>query len=234
MLFFKKKKEIKYIKVSEIALHFQITARKLNEILELLRWAKKEDIHWIATEQGKKNGAEQTKYRKTKYIHWDSEIKNNHELINAIKGFQNTKPITSDKQVNINERMTNKKKKEKGDLYEDFISNHFRTQGYTIAEHGKDNGVKDHGIDIIAKKGRDVLFIQCKNWSAASSRKVKSDDMKIARQNIQDYKEKNPLYEMYNMKILYVISENVLHGSAYHYVQENSEIMEFRIIPIIN
>jgi restriction system protein len=232
-MFFFKKKKIEYIKATEIAEHFGITAIKLNEIFELLKWAKKENKSWIATELGKSIGTEQINFKGIKSIHWNSEIKNNPVLIYTIEGFKKTKVNKTPEVVKINERMTDKEKKEKGDLYEKFIANHFRTHGYTIAEHGIDNGVKDHGIDIIAKKGREILFIQCKNWSATSSRKVKSDDMKIARQNAQDYKTKNPMYEMYNMKILYVISENVLHGSAYHYMQENNEEIEFRIIPII-
>jgi len=216
MAFFKRKKQdkIESIKVSDIAKHFQITARQLNEIFGLLKWSMREDKNWIATELGKSKGAEQINFRGSKSIHWDSKIKNDFELINAIKTFKDSEKVEinkNDKNININEKMTKREKKEKGDLYEEFISNHFRTQGYTIAEHGKDNGVKDHGIDIIAKKDRKVLFIQCKNWSAKSSRKIKSDDMKIARQNAQDYKIKNPVYEMYDMKILYVISENVLH-----------------------
>lgn len=234
MLFFKKKKKIEYIKVSDIAEHFQITARMLNEVFESLKWARKDDKSWIVTEIGKSRGAEQINFKGTKSIHWNPEIKNDNELINAIKGFQHTKPSTNNEQSNINQKMTYQAKKEKGDLYEAFISNHFRAQGYKIAEHGKENGVKDHGIDIIAKKGKEVLFIQCKNWSVTQSRRVKSDDMKIARQNVLDYKVKNPLYEMYDMKILYVLSENVLHGSAYHYVQENSHEIEFRIIPIMD
>jgi restriction system protein len=233
-MFFKKKKKIEYIKTSEVAEHFQITAQKLNEIFELLKWARKEDKSWIATELGKSMGTEEINFRGTKSIHWNSEIKNNPVLIFAIEEFQKTKVNSTPEIVKVNERITDKEKKEKGDKYEAFIANHFRAHGYTIAEHGKDNGVKDHGIDIIAKKGKEVLFIQCKNWSATSSRKVKSDDMKIAKQNVQDYQAKNPLYKMYSMKILYVMSENVLHGSAYHYLQEKSEEIEFRIIPIID
>ncbi|WP_324170979.1 restriction endonuclease [Sulfurimonas sp.] len=100
----------------------------------------------------------------------------------------------------------------------------------------KENGRKDNGIDIIAKKEKEILFIQCKNWSANSTRKVKADDIKIARQNIDDFLEKNPLYKLggYKIKIIYAISENVLHGSAYHYIQDNSDVVEFRIIPMID
>ena len=237
MTFFKKIEKIEYIKASEIAEHFKITAKKLNEIFESLKWSVRENKNWIVTELSLSIGAKQINFKGTKSINWNPEIKNKPELINAIKDFKESEKNKIPKnniKININSRMSNKEKKEKGDLYEEFISNHFRKQGYTIAEHGKDNGVKDQGIDIIAKKGKEVLFIQCKNWSENSSRKIKSDDMKITRQNVQDYKIKNPIYEMYNIKIIYVISENILHRSAYYYLQENSETIEFRIIPIIN
>lgn len=238
MAFFKKIKQekVESLKASDIAEHFHITAKKLNEIFKLLKWSIREENNWIVTELGKSRVAKQISFKGTKSIHSDSKIKSNFELINAIKNFKDEKQIKvnkNDNPINITEIMTNQKKKEKGDLYEEFIANHYRTQGYKVAEHGKDNGVKDRGIDIIAKKGREILFIQCKNWNANSNKKVTSDDMKIARQNAQDYKNNNPMYEIYNIKILYIMSENILHGSAYHYMQENSEIIEFRIIPLI-
>lgn len=94
--------------------------------------------------------------------------------------------------------------------------------------------MKDHGIDLIAKKENDILFIQCKNWSAQSTNKVRDKEIKVTRQDVQDYKEKHPMYEMYNTKIIYIMSENVLHGSAYHYIQNHHETMEFKIIPMMN
>ena len=221
MAFFKKKKveKIEYLKAKDLREEYKITSQKLHEALELLNWvSKSEKRGWITTKLGVTKGAVQRQHMGTDYVIWNTKVKNNFELINTVK------------RLKVTQKMTNK---EKGDLYEKFIATHYRVQGYTIAEHGKDNGVKDGGIDIIAKKGKEMLFIQCKNWSAESTRKIKSEDMKIARQNVQDYKSKNPLYDMYSMKILYVISENVLHGSAYHYLQENSELMEFRIIPIV-
>jgi len=39
---------------------------------------------------------------------------------------------------------------------------------------------------------------------------------------------------MYKIKIIYIMSENVLHGSGYHYIQDNSEMLEFRIIPMMS
>lgn len=135
-----------------------------------------------------------------------------------------------------NKSTINKKEnKEKGDLYEKFISKHFKKQGYTIAEHGIDNGVKDNGIDIIAKKEKEILFIQCKNWSAKSNNKVRDKELKVTRQDVQDYMNKHPMYEMgdYNTKIIYIMSENVLHGSAYHYIKEHNDKIKFQIIPML-
>ena len=46
--------------------------------------------------------------------------------------------------------------KEKGDMYEKYIADYYREQGYTISEHGQDNGRKDKGIDVIAKKEKEI------------------------------------------------------------------------------
>jgi restriction system protein len=239
-MFKKKQEENKtiYLKAKEIREHFEITSKQLHEILKLLKWAtKSEDKGWIATKLGISKGAKDGVYMGVNYIHWDSKIKKDFGFINAVKGLKDSKKI----KIEINKEniikpkeMTNRDKKKKGDEYELFISKHFREQGYTISEHGIDNGVKDNGIDIIAKKDKDILFIQCKNWSSKSSNKVRDKEIKVTRQDVQDYKEKHPLYAMYKTKIIYIMSENVLHGSGYHYIQDNSEVLEFRIIPMID
>jgi len=132
------------------------------------------------------------------------------------------------------EPLTNKEKKQKGDEYEAFIANHLRQQGYTIAEHGKDNGVKDHGIDIIAKMNKNIYFIQCKNWSAKSSYKIRDKELKISRQDARDYMMKHPLYTLseYKMKLLYIVSEDIFHQSALHYAREHSDIVECKVMPM--
>lgn len=222
------KKKIIYLKAKELREHFKITSKQLHEILELLKWAtKSEDKGWKATKLGISKGAKDGVYMGVNYIRWDSKIKKDIGFINAVKGFKNS--------IKINTKQTKiiHSNKEKGDEYEIFIAKHFREQGYTIAEHGIDNGVKDHGIDIIAKKDKDILFIQCKNWSVNHKIKVKDKEIKVTRQDVQDYKEKHPLYTMYKTKIIYIMSENVLHGSGYHYIQNNSDVIEFRIIPIV-
>ncbi|WP_324170964.1 restriction endonuclease [Sulfurimonas sp.] len=230
--------KIIYLKAKEIREYFKITSKQLHEVLELLKWAtKSDDKGWKATKLGIDKGAKEGVYMGVNYIHWNEKIKNDFEFIDVVEGLKNSKKIkdqVNKKNVIKTKKMTDKEKKEKGDEYELFIAKHFREQGHTIAEHGKDNGVKDYGIDIIAKKDKEILFIQCKNWSANSSNKVRDKEIKVTRQDVQDYKEKYPLYEMYKTKIIYIMSENVLHGSGYHYIQDNSDVVEFRIIPMID
>lgn len=242
--------KIRYLKAKELKEYFNITSKQLHEVLRLLKWAKKSgEKGWKATSLGRHKGAKEGVYMGINYIHWDSKIKKNFQFINAIQGLKETNRIknevkeksihttiinTEAKNISKSKRMTNKEKKEKGDIYEAFIATHYRAQGYTISEHGKDNGKKDNGIDLIAKKGKEILFMQCKNWSLNSGNKVRDKEIKVTRQDVQDYEEKHPLYEMYKTKIIYIMSENILHGSGYHYIQDNSELLEFRIIPMID
>ena len=240
MAFFKKKKKVIkeektiYIKTKDLMEHFKVNSKQLHEVLGLLKWAvPSTEKGWKTTELGINKGAKEGIYMGVNYIHWDTKIKDDSELVNAIKGLKSREVPKPKKETSKPKKMTNREKKEKGDIYELFICKHYEEQGYTISKHGLDNGVKDGGIDIIAKKNKDLLFIQCKNWSASSTTKVRDKEIKVTRQDVQDYRERNPLYDMYNVKILYVMSENVLHGSAYHYIQANSENVEFRIIPML-
>ena len=250
----KKKEEIKinnpttYLKAKDLREHFKVTSKHLHEVLNLLKWITKADKKgWNSTSLGIKKGAKDGIYMGISYVHWKVDVINNLDLIYAINQSKNNQIVTNKNSNNIHpkinnqkkeevlkpKRMSYKEKKEKGDKYEKFIAIHYKTQGYTIAEHGKDNGVKDGGIDIIAKKGKEILFIQCKNWDANGSKKVEAKDIKYTRQDATDYVEANPVYKMYKHKIIYIMAENVLHGSAYHYIQKYHEKVEFKIIPIM-
>lgn len=122
--------------------------------------------------------------------------------------------------------------KEKGDLYEEFICNHFERQGYLTVPHGKNNGVKDDGIDIILKREKEMLFVQCKDWNIKNRYRIDSKEIQYTRMNVRDYINKNNVFNMYDWKILYVTSDNILHDSARHKIREYQNEIEHRIIPI--
>jgi len=208
---------------TKIAEHFNISARELNKIFEELEWIYKKDRWWLATELGEKQGAKEyyDVKRKTKYIKWDSNVKNNNELINKIS-----------KKQKIKQKITNKEKKEKGDIYEEYIANFFREQGYVVWEHGKEKGVQDSSIDLIIKKEQYIFFVQCKNWDKW---KINHKEVKATRTDVREYLKKNQvlwnLIKDYKTKILYITPKECLTKGAYTYIKENNDIVEYQIIP---
>ena len=222
----------KIVNTTKIAEHFNISARELNKIFEELEWIYKKDRWWLATELGEKQGAKEyyDVKRKTKYIKWDSSVKDNSELIDKIS---NKKPKQNDNKQETEKKMTNKEKKEKGDAYEAYIANFFREQGYVVWEHGKEKGVHDSSIDLIIKKEQCIFFVQCKNWDKW---KINHKEVKATRTDVREYLKKNKilwnLIKDYNNKILYITPKECLTKSAYTYIKENSEIVEYQVIPI--
>lgn len=59
---------------------------------------------------------------------------------------------------------TVEEKKRIGSQYVSFISDKCRAAGYLVKEYGKEHGLRDNGIDIIAKKDGNILIIQCIYW----------------------------------------------------------------------
>lgn len=52
-----------------------------------------------------------------------------------------------------------------GAMYERYIGYKYETSGYEVNYHGLLKGLEDLGRDIIASKGKELIVIQCKNWS---------------------------------------------------------------------
>ena len=127
-------------------------------------------------------------------------------------------------------KLTAKEKKIKGDKYEAYICEIFKNDGDTIAPHGKDNGVHDQGIDIIAKKDKEILFVQCKDWNLSNGYKIDHKEIQYIRMNVRDYLESNPLFKNYDWKIIYVTSEDILDKSANYKIIEHDNEIEHKII----
>ena len=231
-----KQKKEKKMNTTNIAKHFNISARELNKIFEELQWIYKKDRWWLTTKLGKEKGAKEyyDVKTKTKYIKWEPSIKNNTELINKI---YNKKPKQNENigygNFQQKTKITNTEKKEKGNEYEKYIADFFRKQNYYVWEHGKEKGVKDSSIDLIVKKDKYIYFVQCKNWEKW---KINHKEVKATRMDVREYlkKEKNlwNLIKDYQSKILYVTPKECLSKSAYTYIKENSNIVEYQVIPI--
>ena len=210
----------KYLTVTEIAKSFEISPIELNHIFSDLKWAYKENRWWLATELGISLGAKQCYHTKSKvkYIKWDESITKEFVLINAIKTIKekpNSKKLTSE---------------EKGKLYEEFVAEHYRRLDYFVWEHGKEKGKLDGGIDLIVKKRKEIIFIQCKNWKENTRFKIDHVRVKASRAEARQFMKDNPLFIGYKMKFRYTLSTDCMHPSAIKYIEENNELFDYEIL----
>jgi len=212
--------EAQYLTVTEIAKYFKIEASALNNIFSNLEWAYKKDKWWIATDKGIELGAKQeyNTRAKVKYIKWDKKIRDNFELIKMINELKKNKSI---------KKYT---AKEKGDKYEAFIAEHYKKLGYFVWEHGKDKGRLDQGIDLIVKKDKEIIFIQCKNWDKNTRFKIDHVRIKASRAEARQFMLDNPLFKGYKNKFRYTLSNDCMHSSAIKYIEETNGLFDYEII----
>ena len=212
-----KKINNKYCNVTEISKHFKITPANLNNIFQELKWMKREQRWILMTDQGEYHGAKEcydTK-NKIKFLKWKESVKNDTQLIKAIEKFKTIKP---------------KSNKEKGEEYEAYIAEHYKKLDYLVIEHGKEKGRLDGGIDLIVKKKKEIIFIQCKNWKENTKFNIDQVRVKASRAEARQFMIENPLFKGYKVKFRYTLSNNCIHPSAVNYIKDNNHIFDYEII----
>ncbi len=138
-----------------------------------------------------------------------------------------SKPFTVDEKKNYSQKM--KESKIKGDNYEIYVAEHYKSIGYEVSLNGIIHGKKDNGIDIICNKNNELILIQCKNWKENSKYKVTHLILKAFIGCCSEYIIKNQLF---NKKVAFhfVTSNNILDASAKKYLAE-STTLKYEILP---
>lgn len=139
---------------------------------------------------------------------------------------------------NKTKKTTYQENKKKGDDYEKYISEYFKQKGYISYEHGLDKGFKDGGIDLFLKKDNEFLFIQCKNWNSQNKWKMGKKKIIYYQEKARKYMQNNPQISRilinfnYKLKLILISTEDIYTKEAKEYIKENSNILEYKIIPI--
>jgi HJR/Mrr/RecB family endonuclease len=121
---------------------------------------------------------------------------------------------------------------QKGKDYEIFVGNHYENQGYAVKYLGIERKIQDMGIDLIATKDDEVIFMQCKNWSRKSSYKITHTDVKAFMGSVSNFIEKYQECKEFNSRLmLYVISNPILDKSAVMFCKENYERIQYKLLP---
>ena len=156
-----------------------------------------------------------------KYDHREYEI--NTEKTKKELFVENRRKRAREHHINI---------EKKGKEYELHVAEYFRKQGYKIKEYGLINGKKDHGVDVIAMKDKEITLIQCKNWKENSKYKIDHNILKAFIGNTTEFLEKNKdKADGYSIKRLFVTSNDILDESARNFIK-SSNLLEHKIIPI--
>lgn len=121
--------------------------------------------------------------------------------------------------------------KKKGEEYEAYIAQHFQALDYYVIEHGKIHGKKDKGIDLIAIKRNEVLFIQCKNWKAGGKYAIRHSHIKEFIGNVTMFLAGTADYNGFDIKRVYVTSEYILDNSGKAYLNSIQEHVDYQVIP---
>lgn len=213
----------RFININDIAEHFNVPSAKINSMFFQLGWVEKRAKWTVATEEGRKNGAEEqySEAKRKKYVVWKESILENELLKKELLGQYKTttkKEEVKDKTDEI------KRKIEKGKTYEEYVAKVYRSRGYHVTEYGKQKGSKDHGIDLIAKKAKHLVLIQCKNWNENGKWTIDHKDIKAFQTDARTFVEDKPLLRACQLTARYTLSGNFLHPSAIKHIEEMQSI----------
>jgi restriction system protein len=120
---------------------------------------------------------------------------------------------------------------QKGKDYEIFVGSHYENVGYAVKYFGFERGKGDGGIDIVATKDNEALFIQCKNWSKDNPNKINHEKIKAFIGSVAIFKNDNPEYKALDEKLLYITSNDIFDNSAKYYCEQNREYIRYKIMP---
>ncbi|MDR1976004.1 MAG: restriction endonuclease [Campylobacteraceae bacterium] len=150
--------------------------------------------------------------------------------INKTTRQENHKEDSAESYIKQKEQM--KKNIQKGKDYEAFVGSYYETLGYDVKAFGFERGRSDNGIDIVATKNGEALFIQCKNWSKNSQYKINHEKIKSFVGSVSMFKIKYPEYKDIKETLLYIASEDIFDNSAKKYCQECKEYVRYKILPM--
>ena len=195
------------ISTTDIAQYFDIKTKALNKIFLELQWLKRKYFLWLSTTKlGKEKGAKKGEQE----ILWKRWILGDKELILAIK---NSKNITNNKFIDSNE-------------YKIKVFNTYKKEGYTLWDYSKEKGHYDKNIHFVAKRNRDVVLIHCKS----NQEDITLNEVLRFRENKQNFIAENPIFEIYNIKIKYLMPHFSLSEEAFKYLQKHRNSVFYKIL----
>ncbi len=103
-----------------------------------------------------------------------------------------------------------------------YVANIYKERGYSVWEYNNKN------INLILKKSRDIIFIQCRD----NNSHIDIDDIREFKSEVDRFMGGNQIFKNYNIKLKYALSSFLFEESAYRYIKQNLEWIDYDIIKI--
>jgi hypothetical protein len=111
-------------------------------------------------------------------------------------------------------------------IFRNHVVNFYKKKGYKVWNYTDDTGENDKGINIIAKKNRDIILIHCH----LSTTNITTNDLKEFEIQRDKFILEHPLFEGYNITLRYSLTGFFLTEDAFWYIHEHTKIISYEII----
>jgi hypothetical protein len=186
---------------------------KIGRLLVALK-VKRERYSWfIASDKLNQGYAvfKPSKNKKLTYKQWEEnqeEEKEIEELVSTINEYLEVCKTTNE--------------------YKAFVAKHYEKQGYTTWEYAKDRGLESDRLDLVLKKSKNILLVECRNCS----QNIDMEQILYFEKQAEKFLEENQIFRNYTIKLRYTMSSLLLEEEAYSYIKSNSDRIDYDIVKL--
>jgi len=111
--------------------------------------------------------------------------------------------------------------------YNQYVANIYKQQGYLVWEYSRDNK-EDSEVNLVLKRGYDIVLVQCKSDNS----NINIDNIQKFQVTSSNFLKKYHIFKNYSVKLRYTMSGLFLEESAYEYIKDNWDKIDYEIIKI--
>ncbi len=104
--------------------------------------------------------------------------------------------------------------------YSTFVANYYRAKNYTVWEYSKEKNLIDYALNLVVKREKNILFIECRSNSKEITLENLLEFEKVGAEFLDQYR----LFKNYNILYLCICSEDRFSQQASVYIAKNSHI----------
>lgn len=138
------------------------------------------------------------------------------------------------KSIRENKRKQHQFNDIKGSSYEQFIGKKYEDLGYSVIYHGIEQKLNDQGIDLIAQKENNIIFVQCKNWIGGKFNKLSRKDLQSFAGDCFLFMHKPNNYHISfdrkQVSLHFIVNKDELLDNSAKSFLKNNPFIKFKVI----